>query len=95
MQLSVERSNLCLIEEHGDNLLHELDLVVDPECTSVWKPRYCLCELENVIREFEHCIDLDREFSLCSSWSGRALGSHIVGRSCLIDVHFFRRFSMM
>jgi len=50
VQLSVERSNLCLIEEKGDNILHELVLIMYPERSSVWKPRNCLCKLENVIR---------------------------------------------
>ena len=92
MQLSVERSNLCLIEEQGDNLFHELDLIVYPERPSVWKPRNCLCKLENVIREFKHCVDLDREFRLCPPWRGWAWCSHIAGRSrgSLIGVHFFR-----
>ncbi len=64
MQLPVERSNMCLVEEQGDNLLHKLDLVVYPECSPVRKPRYCLCKLEDVISEFKHCVDLDREFRL-------------------------------
>ena len=64
IQLSVKRSDLCLIEEQGHNNFHELDLVKYRESSSVWKPRYCLCKLEHAIGEFEHCIDIDREFRL-------------------------------
>ena len=71
MQLAVERSDLCLIEKHRDNIIHELELIMYLERSPVRKPTYCLPELENAIREFEHCIDLGREFRIrppCS-WS--------------------------
>lgn len=62
MELPVEGSDLCLIEEHGDNIIHELVLIMYLERSSVRKPSYCLPELGNAICEFEHCIDLDRKF---------------------------------
>ena len=72
MQLPLERSNLGLIEEHRHNLFHELSLIVYPEGSAMRKPRDCLCEVEKVIGQLEHGVDLDWEFRLCSS--GRVRG---------------------
>ena len=73
MQLPLERSNLGLIEEHRHNLLHELSLIVYPERSAVRQPRNCLCEVEEVVGKFEHCVDFDWEFRLCSSWRVRVV----------------------
>ncbi len=67
MQLSIERSNLSLIEEHGNNLIHKFVLIEYPERSSVRQPRDCKGKLENIVREFEHSIELDREFRLVPS----------------------------
>ena len=49
MQLPIERSDFCLIEEHWNNLLHEFVLVEYLKRTSMWQPRDCLGKLGNVI----------------------------------------------
>jgi hypothetical protein len=54
IQLSIERSNLSLIEEHGNNLIHKFVLIEYPERSSVRQPRDCKGKLENIVREFEH-----------------------------------------
>jgi hypothetical protein len=101
MQLSIERSNLCLIEEQGDNLVHEFDLIEYLERSSMWQPPDCLGKLKKVLREFEHSIDLDWEFRLspyCGARDrGRGRGSHAVAArfffrcGTLIGLHFSRR----
>ena len=75
MQLSVERSDLCLIKEHRNYLLHECVLIEYPERSSVWQPRDCLGKFGNSICELEHSIELDRELGLWPSRRGRARGS--------------------
>lgn len=51
MQLPIERSDLCLIEEHRNDLLHEFGLIEYPERSSMWQPRDGLCKLGNIVRE--------------------------------------------
>ena len=75
MQLSIERSDLCLIKEHRNYLLHECVLIEYPERSSVWQPRDCLGKFGNSICELEHSIELDRKFGLWPSRRGRARGS--------------------
>ena len=97
MQLSIERSNLCLIEEHWNNLLHKFGLIEYFERSSVWQPRDCLRKLEKFVCKFEHGIELDREFRLCPSCGARARGGGwgsivVAARSFFgtsIDLHFF------
>ena len=64
MQLSIKRSDLCLIEEHRDDLLHECVLIEYLERSSVWQPRDCPGKYWNVVSELEHSIELDRELGL-------------------------------
>ena len=64
MQLSIERSDLCLIEEHRDDLLHECVLIEYLERSTVRQPRDCPGKYWNVISELEHSIELDRELGL-------------------------------
>eukprot|EP00984_Skeletonema_dohrnii_P038288 scaffold41347_cov228-Skeletonema_dohrnii-CCMP3373.AAC.1 len=64
MQLSIERSDLCLIEEHRDDLLHECVLIEYLERSSVRQPRDCPGKYWNVVSEPEHSIELDRELGL-------------------------------
>ena len=103
MQLSIERSNLCLIEEQGDNLLHKFDLIEYLERSSVWQPPDCLGKLKKILREFEHSIDLDWEFRLSPSCGARdrGRGSHVVAArfyfrcGTLIGLDFSRLFRLL
>lgn len=79
MQLPIERSNLRLIEEDWNYLLHEQIPIDYPECPTVRQPRDCLRKFGNIICELEHCVELDREFRLrpCQRRRRRFRGSPI------------------
>ena len=64
MQLSIERPDLCLIEERWDDLFHECVLIEYPKRSSMWQPRDCPGKYWNIISELEHSIELDRELGL-------------------------------
>ena len=51
MQLPIERSYLCLIEEHWNNILHEQVLVEYLKRSSMWQPRDGLGKFRNIIGE--------------------------------------------
>jgi len=86
MQLPIERSNLSLIEKHGNNLIHKFVLIQYPERSSMRQPRDCLGKLEIIVREFEDSVELNREFRLrlpCGAqarvfWCGASIGLHFV-----------------
>ena len=64
MELPIKRSDLGLIEEYRDYILHKSVLVEYTERSSMRQPRDSLGEFRNTVGELEHCVELCRESSL-------------------------------
>ena len=64
MELPIERSDLGLIEEDWNYILHESVLIEYTERSSVRQPRDSLGKFRNTVGELEHCVELCRESSL-------------------------------